>query len=1055
MVITNVKCKIIKKMYANEDYRIFSCRPIGNSEVRVNKYGTFSIVGNLSYLVEGQTCDLNLTDEEQNQYGYSYHVDSCSSLTSKEITPEVAMGIMCEITSKTQSKYVLSAYPNFVQMILDGKENEIDVKKIYNVKEYRLAIYCREIREKFKFLKIIQENKQYELTNSECKELVKRFETIDEVNKQLKENPYVCLVQYLQRNFEQIDPIILGYNNTLRLSFQRTESLICYILQLNEHDGSTVISANDMAKYCIDIAPELTSQIVQVTKDSQAIYYNEKTKQTALMSTFLQECEVAQFIKEKLENPVNLNIDYKKYQHSQEYDMTDEQIKILRIANEQNIGLLLGAGGCVDCETQYFNGEEWKYISEYSDGEKVLSYTDDGEGKLVVPQRYIKIPCNEMWHFETKYGINQTVCDEHRIVYWTPKGVKRECNIDEIIKKQDKNGWHGRFKTSFKYSGRGINLTDDEIRVMCAVICDGHFPNPKTNRCRMNLKKDKKKLRIVELLKNANIDYQFHQWNPKNPDYQNYIFNSPIKTKKFDSYWYQCTQEQLQVICDEIMFWDGNENLTKNGAKRSRFSTTEKETADFVQFAFSACGKRASIYINDRVGEEHLTNDKLYERKSIEYGVSVTNRDYVGLCSDNRVPHKKTSVIKVDTQDGLKYCFTVDSGMLILRRKNNIFVTGNCGKSFSIKSLISMLDDNDLTYTLVTPTGTSAKVLSKYTNRYASTIHKKILSDGEITTDFLIIDEFSFVSLDVMIMIIRAIFNHTKIIMSADEYQLPSISRGNILTDMIDSKIIPIARLTKVFRYGIGALSTVATDTRNGQRYIDANNSPIFTNPNNDKSYEFIPVSENPLEQVIKAYDTLLQTYSTDDILILSPQNIGSSGSYAISNAIQEKYNPLRNKEEVSYTRQKNNIKFRKGDKVLNTVNWYDALTLAEYRGEEKSKKVDVMNGNFGKVLDIEDGNIIAQFDNDFVVYTKKEINRLLLGYACSVNKAQGNQSLAVISINHPQHKYLNRALVYVANSRAREKLIEIGDSRTIANALDIVIINERNTMLKQLLKGE
>lgn len=717
----NVKCKIIKKVYANEDYRIFSCRPVGISDVKVNKYGTFSIIGNLSYLVEGQICNLNLVNEQESKYGFSYNVDACPSLVLKDITPDVTMGIMCEITSKTQSKYVLSAYPNFVQMVLDGKENEIDVKKIYNVKEYRLAVYCREIREKFKFLKIIQENKQYELTNSECKELVQKFETIDEVNKQLKENPYVCLVQYLQRNFEQIDPIILGYNNTLRLSFQRTESLICYILQLNEKDGSTVISANDMAKYCIDITPELTSQIVQVTKDSQVIYYNEETKQTALMSTYLQECEVAQFVREKLENPVNLNIDYKKHQHSQEYDMTDEQIEILRIASEQNIGLLLGSAGS--------------------------------------------------------------------------------------------------------------------------------------------------------------------------------------------------------------------------------------------------------------------------------------------------------------------------------------------GKTFSIKSLISMLDDNDLTYTLVTPTGTSAKVLSKYTNRYASTIHKKILSDGEITTDFLIIDEFSFVSLDVMIMIVRAISNHTKIIMSADEYQLPSISKGNILKDMIDSKIIPIARLTKVFRYGIGALSTVATDTRNGQRYIDANNSPIFTNPNNDKSYEFIPVSENPLEQVIKAYDTLLQTYSTDDILILSPQNIGSVGSYAISNAIQEKYNPLHNRqEEVSYARQKNKIKFRKGDKVLNTVNWYNALTLAEYNGEGNTKKVDVMNGNFGKVLDIEDGNIIAQFDNDFVVYTKKEINRLLLGYACSVNKAQGNQSLAVISINHPQHKYLNRALVYVANSRAREKLIEIGEARTIADALSVVIANERKTMLKNLL---
>ena len=213
----------------------------------------------------------------------------------------------------------------------------------------------------------------------------------------------------------------------------------------------------------------------------------------------------------------------------------------------------------------------------------------------------------------------------------------------------------------------------------------------------------------------------------------------------------------------------------------------------------------------------------------------------------------------------------------------------------------------------------------------------------------------------------------------------------------------------------------------------------------------------------------MLLNYKPEDVLILSPYNVGEFGTYAINEKIQSIHNPLLPKHhQVSYKRNGYIINFRVGDKVLNTVNWYNAMSYSEYikiknqnfdnddYEEDREKyRVDIMNGAFGKVVEIVDGCVIVEFDDGTVVYDNSNIKKLILGNACSTHKSQGNQADAVISIIHSQHeKMLHRALIYVANSRAKKKLIEIGDYNVINRALEIVVTNDRNTFLKELLKG-
>ena len=343
------------------------------------------------------------------------------------------------------------------------------------------------------------------------------------------------------------------------------------------------------------------------------------------------------------------------------------------------LNIVTGINGCVSCDTEFFDGEKWKRIDEYEEGDRVLQYDERGNASLVSPEAYHKYPCDSFWKFKSTYGIDQLVSDEHNIVYLTSKGNLAKKSAIEVVEQHErlKNGFQGKFITTFSYSGEGVPLTDEEILVMCAVICDGNIIERKKTGplCRINLKKQRKKERIRQLLDNANIPYKEYSFNPKESEYRTFIFEPPIATKSFGVDWYRCTQHQLELIANEILFWGGAQR-----GERASFSTTVKESADFVQFAFSATGRRSALTVADRSGEMI----RGYVRKSTEYTVSCTKQK---LCSLMNVK-EKTKIEKVSSTDGYKYCFTVPSGMLVLRHNGRINITGNSGKSSFLNQVI-------------------------------------------------------------------------------------------------------------------------------------------------------------------------------------------------------------------------------------------------------------------------------------------------------------------------------------------------------------------------------
>ena len=397
---------------------------------------------------------------------------------------------------------------------------------------------------------------------------------------------------------------------------------------------------------------------------------------------------------------------------------------------------------------------------------------------------------------------------------------------------------------------------------------------------------------------------------------------------------------------------------------------------------------------------------------------------------------------KFTSVDGLELTDEQAQILEMACKQDVMMLTGSAGtgKSQTTKAIIEMLEANNYTYTLLSPTGIAAKRLREATGREASTIHMFLACDGNLG-DYVLIDEMGMVSVHLLSMLFDKVTDRTKIIFIADPSQLASIACGNIVEDMLDSGIVPVCNLTKVFRYNTSGIITIATDVRNG---VNDHLTDTFTD------YKFIETGTLVIKQIEQEYARLLADgYSKDDVLILSPFNKGDVGSLAINAAIQAKFNP-NELSKVGHTVNDVPIYFKVGDKVINKKNEY-AMPLVD------DDTAFVANGDIGTVMEIvpdeKEPYMIVRYDCGDCIVDKAHIKNTLLAYAISIHSCQGSQAKAVIVVIDRSHvRMLSRNLCYTAVSRAQERLILIGDEVAIQEGLKVQEEKERDTELKEML---
>ncbi len=438
--------------------------------------------------------------------------------------------------------------------------------------------------------------------------------------------------------------------------------------------------------------------------------------------------------------------------------------------------------------------------------------------------------------------------------------------------------------------------------------------------------------------------------------------------------------------------------------------------------------------------------------------------------------------IKEGLNSSIKWNFELDKykdngltdeqfSVLSMLCNNNIMILNGfsgAGKSFTTQTVLEMLNDNHKSYKIFSPTGRAAKVISNYCKYPASTIHRGLEfrppnkwgynKEFPLYSDVIIVDEVSMIDIYIMQKLLDAInFSKTKLLIIGDSAQIPSINAGNILHDMMSSKIIQTVTLTKIFRYGVGGLQTVATNTRESKKFLsDTGKVEIF---GEDKGYIFIPTTQAAIvNKLVQLYKKLLSDgFKADDIWVLSAYNKGQYGSVNINSKLQVLAN---SKSMFTKGMTIGEITFYKDDLVLNTSNNYKAKLYNDIENHEsdlqdEEKEVFIPNGEVGRIIKITDISMIINFDGLTVIYDKSEVIKLKLAYSISTHKSQGGQSKIVIILTPKAHsQMLNSNLIYVGQTRAQLKCYHLGDVTTVNRAIKEKVNFNRNTFLLELLQN-
>lgn len=352
----------------------------------------------------------------------------------------------------------------------------------------------------------------------------------------------------------------------------------------------------------------------------------------------------------------------------------------------------------------------------------------------------------------------------------------------------------------------------------------------------------------------------------------------------------------------------------------------------------------------------------------------------------------------------------------------------------AVYALLHGLDlhkSQDLPILLAAPTGRAARRMNELTGLPSATIHRHLGMTGDddtshlddyLDTDFIIVDEFSMVDTWLANQLLSNISSNSKLLIVGDADQLPSVSPGQVLADLLKIPLLPQTKLEKIYRQSKD--STIVTLASQIQKGILP---PDFIEKKADRSYfearsEHIP---QMIERIVEA--AIRSGIPAQDVQVLAPMYRGQAGIDHINQLMQNLINPAET-EQIIF--EATDCQYRQGDKVIHLVN--DAES-------------NVFNGDLGYITDLlpakytdsKQDELTINFDGNEIVYQRSEWYKIRLAYAMSIHKSQGSEfPVVILPITSSSHRMLQRNLIYTAITRAKSKLILLGEKSAFAFAV-------------------
>lgn len=439
--------------------------------------------------------------------------------------------------------------------------------------------------------------------------------------------------------------------------------------------------------------------------------------------------------------------------------------------------------------------------------------------------------------------------------------------------------------------------------------------------------------------------------------------------------------------------------------------------------------------------------------------------DRVGVIMDFSAPEDRTDFTElIDAQEkeqGMHYAALQRQAITTALSRGMVILTGGpgTGKTTTLNAIIALYEKQGYRVMIAAPTGRAASRVSDLTGYEASTIHRMLAVEYDMSgnmrfqhneqnpldCDVMVVDEMSMVDVLLFEHLLRALRLGCKLVLVGDCDQLPSVGAGNLLRDLIDSGRVPVVALKEIFRQA--QKSSIITNAHK----IIRGEYPDLTQKKSD-CFFFQRLKPEPAislmlelvqERLPKAYG-----YSpTEDIQVITPSRKGIMGVVELNQRLQEVLNPpsksLPEVKSVLYT-------FREGDKVMQIKNNYDIIWHKD--GENGT---GIFNGDIGylRAINRQSQEVVVEFDGRHVTYSFDQLDQLELAYAVTVHKSQGSEFQAVVMPllgGFPKLYYRN--LLYTAVTRARRLLILIGSKNVIYQMVDNNRRMYRYTCLREML---
>ncbi len=437
---------------------------------------------------------------------------------------------------------------------------------------------------------------------------------------------------------------------------------------------------------------------------------------------------------------------------------------------------------------------------------------------------------------------------------------------------------------------------------------------------------------------------------------------------------------------------------------------------------------------------------------SAEMGIAWKMKGLLNTPSTLRPIQADRAIEWAEKRLGLELAARQREALQLALQSKVMVLTGGpgTGKTTIIRAMLEIFRKVTPRILLAAPTGRAAKRMFEASGWEAKTIHRMLEWNFEtmgfkrdhqhpLEADVVVIDETSMIDTLLMFHLVRAIPHRAILILVGDVDQLPSVGPGTVLRDIINSGVIPVVRLTEIFRQAMG--SRIITNAHQ----INRGHFPQIDSPPKETLQDFYfiekaepeAVLETILELVTQKIPSRFGFDPLQDIQVLTPMHKGIIGTGNLNQVLQGALNP----SASSLTR--GGRTYRKNDKVMQIANDYER---------------EVFNGDIGRIIemDLEEQAVRVDFDGRIVTYDYADLDELVLAYAVSIHKAQGSEYPAVVMPIHTSHYImLQRNLIYTGVTRAKKLVVIVGTRKALWIGIRNEKMQRRFTGLERKLRIE